>query len=661
MIRLLKRSWAIIPFFIILVAYSSQNLDPTQPLKFFLLAVFLLIANGVFIWHIKQFNNQYLTGTFFKVFALYIIYIGCSLIYTNSLSNGIYEFLKATSFLNSLIVLTYYFKSKKLSKLVYLSYFFSVFQLLVIVGLLTSLTAPGFKNIWLNSKPYAGLFLNPNLTCQLLFLSSIIPVFTIIYALQGKRLRVFQAFLVLLSLVFTLIIGSKTIYICWVVFAFCLVYYKVINNEKIGKKTMLLMSFIVLATIASLLYMFYPKFSAVSSFQHRKELWVRTVGMINESPITGVGLGSWHINNLNHVPGRSIESEENYKTIYSPLGNIFYERPHNDFLWVWSETGLVGLILYLLLFGLIFYHGYHLIRQSKGKKVTLYILVLSGITAYLVIAFLSFPKERVEQSLLLMLFFSILLSDTPTAEKKLFFKPGIIVFSVLTLLSGFSIYWSYSRLRSDFYLRNVVEAKRNERWQRVLRETKKAENITYRIATNGTPLKWFKGTAQVQLGLIKEAHTSFQEAYKDHPTHVYVLNNLATTYAMLGNQDSAIALYRRTSEINPLYEDPIINLSGIYFNKEDYGKAWEFIKKIPLNSKHPKYKLFLNVILKQKFEDIFIEKAKVKELINPEAFLKSDENVYFTIYVKSQKSDLSVVEVFFSDLEKFNRLNERLE
>mgnify|MGYP001265377981 CR=1 FL=1 len=34
----------------------------------------------------------------------------------------------------------------------------------------------------------------------------------------------------------------------------------------------------------------------------------------------------------------------------SDSGNVFFQRPHNDYLWILTETGILGLIGYMMIF-----------------------------------------------------------------------------------------------------------------------------------------------------------------------------------------------------------------------------------------------------------------------------------------------------------------------
>ena len=109
-------------------------------------------------------------------------------------------------------------------------------------------------------------------------------------------------------------------------------------NISLRKKIVFLSSILVLIAV----FFIYLNFTNVSSLEtHAKdivsfdkgstkdriELWTRTIHMIKEKPLFGQGLGNWKIEILKYG-NQGLISEDN---------NTFYQRPHNDFLWILAK------------------------------------------------------------------------------------------------------------------------------------------------------------------------------------------------------------------------------------------------------------------------------------------------------------------------------------
>ncbi len=126
-------------------------------------------------------------------------------------------------------------------------------------------------------------------------------------------------------------------------------------------------------------------------------LWEKTLSMIKENPLLGVGFQNWKY----QIPKYSLEG------LRSEKNEVNVQRPHNDFLWIAAESGIITLLLYLFLMGYLIYVG------IKNKNILVLVIF-----AFLIDSVFSFPKERIVHTLILATSFGIILID----DKKLFNK-----------------------------------------------------------------------------------------------------------------------------------------------------------------------------------------------------------------------------------------------
>jgi len=109
----------------------------------------------------------------------------------------------------------------------------------------------------------------------------------------------------------------------------------------------------------------------------RIELWKKTCHIIKEKPVFGGGMASWKINIL----------KQGNKNLRSADLVTFYQRPHNDYLWIASETGIIGLFIYLT-FIIFLYIRLFKNLASKIPAINIWINRL------LYIFFLQFSKRK---------------------------------------------------------------------------------------------------------------------------------------------------------------------------------------------------------------------------------------------------------------------------
>ncbi len=129
-------------------------------------------------------------------------------------------------------------------------------------------------------------------------------------------------------------------------------------------------------------------------------LWEKTLFMIQENPILGVGFQNWKY----QIPKYSLEG------LRSEKNEINVQRPHNDYLWIAAESGIITLLLYLFLMGYLIYVG------IKHKSILVLVIF-----AFLIDSVFSFPKERIVHTLILATSIGIILRD----DKKLFHRDSI--------------------------------------------------------------------------------------------------------------------------------------------------------------------------------------------------------------------------------------------
>lgn len=128
----------------------------------------------------------------------------------------------------------------------------------------------------------------------------------------------------------------------------------------------------------------------------RRAIWSHTLEMIGDRPLMGVGPGNWQYAYPLYDGGDMLR-----------VGSA-PERPHNDYLWIAAETGLVGLAAYLWLLaaaGLIFVRA---VRDSETR--TWGLVIGTSLLASLGHAVFSFPKELAETSLLFWLNLALLVT-----------------------------------------------------------------------------------------------------------------------------------------------------------------------------------------------------------------------------------------------------------
>jgi putative inorganic carbon (hco3(-)) transporter len=238
-----------------------------------------------------------------------------------------------------------------------------------------------------------GVFPNRNITSAM-YLFQLPFVLYVFVSSKFKSLKLFSAILSFLLLNMVFLMGSRTAYV--ILTAVCLAFFIsfiVLKNNEL--RSYFKIYFIVL--IAALLFSTFSLGTKNDAFIANR---VSTIDFTEEStntrlryyrhgsnqllnnPLIGVGLGNWKI--------VSVEKEKEKIISY-----IVPYTMHNDFLEVAAELGVIGLIIFILIFYYALKNSWNLFSRIKSDPV-----VLVGPTMlmiYIIDSNLNFPFTRASQ------------------------------------------------------------------------------------------------------------------------------------------------------------------------------------------------------------------------------------------------------------------------
>jgi tetratricopeptide (TPR) repeat protein len=225
----------------------------------------------------------------------------------------------------------------------------------------------------------------------------------------------------------------------------------------------------------------------------------------------GCGAGNWPVEIGRYALGVKISGF---------CERLFFQRPHNDFIWAACETGIAGFIVYCSIF-------YKAVKRAINNQST---FILAGLIIYICCAFFSFPRERTFHTIMLLVYLSFLPPGKLCVSKGVFyFSQLIMVIVLLAAICDFTV-----RYRADEAAKSIRETNSPAEIIEILQISELADIDAY-----SSPFAWHKGRAYLQIGQIKAAIIEFKKAIKASPYHIGALDNLATALAISGSTESA--------------------------------------------------------------------------------------------------------------------------
>lgn len=326
----------------------------------------------------------------------------------------------------------------------------------------------------------------------------------------------------------------------------------------------------------------------VSSVGERLQLWEKTLEMIRDHPLLGVGIGSWKI----FIPAYGSDG------LRSAGGAVNFVRPHNDFLWILAESGPAALLGFLAIFSLAGYYAWRLLSRSGQPAIQITALLFAGgIAAYLIISLASFPRERIAHTALLFMQLAVMAAGYhrafPLRQAGFPRRLELPLNGLLLLLLTLSSWVGYQRVQAEIDTRKAYQARASQQWRQEIDYLARAESPLYQMDPLATPLALYRGLAWTKLtdrdpAAMDSATAAFRQAYRVHPHHLIVLNNMAAVYHREGDLEKAAAFFEQALSLSPHLEHALINLTVVYYKMGRYQQAYDTIQKCDPRSTNPK-------------------------------------------------------------------------
>ena len=395
------------------------------------------------------------------------------------------------------------------------------------------------------TEPYGvtGLMGHKNFNASAITITIPITVLMVYKSQKNKGLYLFILFLGIISIILS---QTRSIFLASLIS----VTITTLSGWRPGKKVWLAFAGIVFIAIAILSQ---PKIQNrlldPTNMKIRGIFWGHSLDMLESSPVNGIGSGQWRI----AFPKYGLEG-----TNPSVAEGITSEvRPHNDFLWILSENGIIGFGLFSFFFIFLWISWFKRIRENKSIDQYASGALLVIVTIY---SFFEFPLERMAIYGPFMLIAGSIISEEVKSINfitKKFIYPIIILF--LLSLS----YASLKAIEADGQNQIVLEKNSNRDAQNIGKTVDKAINSWNELDRYGNPLIYFSGMGSM-FGEAQKSNTGkfgpkdfikaeklFMEALEIHPNHVVTLFQLGNLYSYRGELNKAENIYQKLLKISP--------------------------------------------------------------------------------------------------------------
>ncbi len=315
-----------------------------------------------------------------------------------------------------------------------------------------------------------------------------------------------------------------------------------------------------------------------SSILRRVAIWKFTWMMIEERPLLGSGIGTYGYQSLPYQA--EFFAQGNNRDIY-PHG--FAVQAHNEYLQMWAEMGIIGLLLFL---GIIFTYYRNIFINfrkmgEKGKAIT--ISLAGGVTAVLVDALFGFPLQLAASLSLFWIFLG--LSSAQINLSQLFGEAEI----------------SQKKIKKDESINTKVKVKNN-----AVNQADKEKELSLSNLSTGNKIKriflsilvvalmvvaisflvrpfmarvyWYYGNQQIVKGNYQEAIKIYEKGLKWNPWQGEMYYDIGNILAKEGLNTPALEYLHRAEKYVDHHNLPQ-NIAAAYLKKGEVEKAIPYLEK----------------------------------------------------------------------------------
>ncbi len=304
----------------------------------------------------------------------------------------------------------------------------------------------------------------------------------------------------------------------------------------------------------------------------RLPAWRNTIEMIKDYPITGVGVGQWHVN---YPVYRDRVMKDMVSNDHTKLLDL-----HNDYLQIIANVGLIGLVFLLWLLFILINRVWVILSDSSYQNREQVLAVTLGMLGFLVVAMFSFPISVYLPAFLVMIYigivFSIDIRPTSTVRIKLKKSAGYSMMIFSSLLVVGLLYLSYIWIYGEHYHYKSADFSRDK-------QLDLAKNFSIK---------------SIELNKFNPA---YQKMYAHHLTKLKQYNEAIRVLKSISDKSLFDAkywlelsnLYRKTNQINeekivleriidfdPLNFRALSRLAYVYSKLKDNQKASDFYKRM---------------------------------------------------------------------------------
>lgn len=440
---------------------------------------------------------------------------------------------------------------------------------LVLAGAIESvyvLLQLGFGDPIFNTAPLPGkwrtfgTFGNPNWTGEFLCVTALVTLGRLVDLRKNNSSHgnwtVAALILMVLALTATIARGA---WLAFIIGTLAFTLARRLGNQRLGLKAAIAPFVIVVVSVVVLILLpLLIRGDALNHFSNFKSIrgrvWMSAVTwtMIRDAPLGGHGLGTFGM----EFPRYQAQAFSQASSSPFVANASFTSYAHNDYLQLWAELGIVGLLAFIALIWIVFKRG----RYLRNDAVALG--CWSAVISLLVNALVAFPMRLPASLMLFVVLVAVVEAAAAKKTVNLFNRAARarVLTALVVIVLCFSAYrLGYQMFRTETALRHAESALAEKDWARA----EMAINTAMQHAPARSDSHAMRGRFHFARGEYTQAVIAFERAQKlGYDSEMFDLK--ATALEASGQTKAAITTLNELVWLRPDLNWPRERLAALH-------------------------------------------------------------------------------------------------
>lgn len=218
---------------------------------------------------------------------------------------------------------------------------------------------------------YSGFYESPNyIGVVVMITSSYIAILFFKNSLINKYYKFFLIFIFINVIAISILINSRASLLGLLISLSVILFF--INKNLLLKYLIICCGLIIVALQVPEIKELIDLFLRLETIVERENLWSAGISMYSDFPIFGVGPDMFASHFFSYLPSSGYVITQSVLLGGKP-------HPHNFFLFLANENGVLGILLGITLFGLFFYYSFSAIKLTKNIDNDYYLLSVANL------------------------------------------------------------------------------------------------------------------------------------------------------------------------------------------------------------------------------------------------------------------------------------------